>query len=238
MLAGFLWRAPPHCTVVNLVRSGRKQPKLFSASAGDQARLPFYFAISLRYRKKEIILNNFSSVIAALALLSGSSAALAIDGVSFGYGDSDSSNSSVKLYRIGAQWDWNKRLIEVGNWHLGGYWEANLGYWDNRSNGRTDSELFDIGFTPVFRFQQSSIAGLSPYAELGVGFHFLSRASVSTQRQFGSSFQFGDHVGVGVRFGDQGRYDLGYRYQHLSNLGIKQPNQGINFHQLRLRYHF
>ena len=48
--ANALWRAPPHCRVVNLVRSGRKQPKLFSTSAGDQARLPFSFEISLRYR--------------------------------------------------------------------------------------------------------------------------------------------------------------------------------------------
>jgi hypothetical protein len=24
----------------------------------------------------------------------------------------------------------------------------------------------------------------------------------------------------------------------LSNSGIKEPNQGINFHQLRLQYHF
>ena len=185
-----------------------------------------------------IIVNKFSSVIAALALLSASPAALAIDGISFEYGDSDSSNSSVNAYRVGAQWDWNKKLIEAGNWHLGGYWEANLGYWDNRSNGRTADELFDIGFTPVFRLQQNSITGLSPYAELGVGIHFLSRTSVSTQRQFGSSFQFGDHIGAGLRFGDRGRYDIGYRYQHLSNLGIKQPNQGINFHQLRLQYHF
>ena len=30
--------------VVNLVRSGRKQPQLFSASAGGQARHPFLFA--------------------------------------------------------------------------------------------------------------------------------------------------------------------------------------------------
>ncbi len=29
-----LWRASPHCMVVKLVRSGRKQPQLFSASAG------------------------------------------------------------------------------------------------------------------------------------------------------------------------------------------------------------
>jgi hypothetical protein len=31
---------------------------------------------------------------------------------------------------------------------------------------------------------------------------------------------------------------LSYRYQHLSNAGIKQPNQGINFHLLRFQYHF
>ena len=184
------------------------------------------------------IVSKLRPVIAALALLSACPAALAVDGISFEYGDSDSSNTRVNAYRIGAQWNWNKKLIEAGNWHLGGFWEANLGYWDNRSNGRTADELFDIGFTPVFRLQQNSITGLSPYAELGVGIHFLSRTSVSTQRQFGSSFQFGDQIGAGVRFGDRGRYDIGYRYQHLSNAGIKQPNQGINFHQLRLQYHF
>ena len=183
-------------------------------------------------------MNKLGTVIAALAVLSASHAALAIDGISFEVGDSDSSNSSVNLYRVGAQWDWNKKLLAAGNWHLGGYWEANLGYWDNRSNGTTGSSLFDVGVTPVFRFQQNSITGFSPYAELGVGFHFLSRTSVSTERRLGSSFQFGDHVGAGVRFGDKGQYDVGYRYQHLSNAGIKQPNQGINFHQLRLQYHF
>src|SRR6185437_13281282 len=33
-------RVAPHCTVVNLVRSGRKQPQRFSASAGGTARHP------------------------------------------------------------------------------------------------------------------------------------------------------------------------------------------------------
>ncbi len=176
--------------------------------------------------------------IIAAALLAASPAALAVDGVSFEYGKSDSGNSSVNLYRVGIQWDWNKKLLEVGNWHVGGYWDLNLGYWDNRSVAKTNNSITDIGFTPVFRFQQNSMTGLSPYAELGVGFHFLSQTSVSTERRFGSSFQFGDHVGAGVRFGDKGQYDIGYRYQHLSNAGIKQPNQGINFHLVRLQYHF
>jgi hypothetical protein len=66
----------------------------------------------------------------------------------------------------------------------------------------------------------------------------LSATSLNSQRQFGSSFQFGDHVGAGVRFGEKGQYDLGYRYQHFSNAGIKGPNQGINYNELRLQYHF
>jgi hypothetical protein len=35
------WRVSPHCRVVNLVRSGRKQPQLLTASAGGMARLLF-----------------------------------------------------------------------------------------------------------------------------------------------------------------------------------------------------
>jgi hypothetical protein len=32
--------------------------------------------------------------------------------------------------------------------------------------------------------------------------------------------------------------DLGYRYQHLSNAGLGDSNPGINFHLVRLAYHF
>ena len=129
-------------------------------------------------------------------------------------------------------------MIEIGNWHLGGYWESDFGYWANNSFQRTHSSLVDFGFTPVMRFQQTTRSAVSPYLELAAGMHLLSTTSVSAQRQFGSSFQFGDHIGLGIRFGDKGRYDLGYRYQHLSNAGIKGPNQGINYNELRLQYHF
>ena len=68
--------------------------------------------------------------------------------------------------------------------------------------------------------------------------HLLSATSLNAQRQFSTAFQFGDHVGVGVRFGDKGKYELGYRYQHFSNAGIKEPNQGVNYNEVRLQYHF
>jgi lipid A 3-O-deacylase len=40
-----------------------------------------------------------------------------------------------------------------------------------------------------------------------------------------------------MRFGPRDRYDVGLRLQHLSNGGIRKPNPGIDFVQLRLQYH-
>src|SRR5437762_2379563 len=59
-----------------------------------------------------------------------------------------------------------------------------------------------------------------------------------TLRAFSTNFQYGDHIGVGARFGERYRYDLSLRLQHLSNGGLAHPNPGINFLQMRLAYHF
>ena len=39
---------------------------------------------------------------------------------------------------------------------------------------------------------------------------------------------------MGWRFGEGGRYETELRLQHVSNGDIKQPNQGINFFELRV----
>ena len=46
-------RVAPHCMVVNLVRSGRKQPKRFSASAGGTARHLFFARQSIHWVVRE-----------------------------------------------------------------------------------------------------------------------------------------------------------------------------------------
>ena len=51
-------------------------------------------------------------------------------------------------------------------------------------------------------------------------------------------FAFGSHVGLGARLGDNGAYELMYRYQHQSNAGLGERNPGINFHVLSLGMHF
>ena len=159
--------------------------------------------------------------------------ARALDGFAVEIGTGD---DSVDMARIAAQWDWKKRWFQGANWHLGGYWDVGVGYWHDGSVAAGQHEdIYDLGLTPVFRIQPNDLAG--PYVEAGIGVHLLSHSSIGG-RNMSTAFQFGDHVGLGYRFGPKAGYDLGYRFQHLSNAGIKHPNPGINFHQIRLRYNF
>ena len=167
------------------------------------------------------------------ALLFGGNA-FAVDGMSVEYGNGDAAD----MARVGAFWDWNKQWLTDGDWLLTGSWEASLGSWRGKSAVGNNQTITDMGITPVFRLQQKNQGGVAPYAEAAIGFHLITPAFIYADRKFGSSFQFGDHVGAGVRFGDHQRFDLGYRFQHLSNGSIKEPNQGINFNQVRFAYHF
>ncbi len=159
--------------------------------------------------------------------------ARAYDGVALELGTGD----SVDMVRAAYQWDWNKQWLTVGNWHVGGYWDAALGYWRGDDTPGSHRNIVDVGLTPVFRVQQTQKSGISPYLEAAIGFHLLSHTTVSGLR-LSTAFQFGDHLGVGVRFGEKHRYDLALRYQHLSNGSITQPNDGINFGQVRFGYWF
>lgn len=140
--------------------------------------------------------------------------ARALDGASLEAGDG---SDRAKPLRFAAQWASHYRWL---------YWEASFGGWTG-GHGR----VYDLAFTPVAR------AGRSPYLEAGVGAHVLSDLDVGTGGEFSTRFQFGDHLGVGVRFGAHDRYDVGVRLQHLSNGGLRDPNPGINFVLLRLAVH-
>ncbi len=178
------------------------------------------------------------ALVVFIALFVLAPAARAVDGISLEIGTSNAANASVDITRIGLQWNWTKRWALGANWHIGGYWEVDFGNWSNDSPRRTNSSITEIGLTPVFRLQQSNPGAIAPYAEAAIGLHLLSETSVSQHRRFSTMLQFGDHLGLGIRFGPRHAFDLGYRYQHLSNAGIKRPNHGINFHQVRLHYSF
>jgi hypothetical protein len=147
------------------------------------------------------------------------------------------SGGNTQMWRVGAQRNWKRRIRIDQVWQVGGYWDLAFGAWYGRSATGQDETLVDFGVTPVFRLERSKTSNdLSPYIEAAVGFHLLSKNHISNRR-LGEAFQFGDHVGVGFRFGRRGRYDMSYRLQHLSNAGLARRNRGINFNQLRFSYH-
>jgi lipid A 3-O-deacylase len=131
---------------------------------------------------------------------------------------------------------WDRKWFTDGDWYLTGYWEASVGNWKSSEAG--GKRIWDVGFTPVFRMQTKAGSGFRPYLDGAVGAHLLSDTHVNARLNMGSSFEFGSFLGVGLLLGDKSQFDLGYRYQHLSNADLKTPNPGINFQQVRFAYLF
>lgn len=171
------------------------------------------------------------AALGALALVAAAPTVSAVDGVSFelGRGDDD-----MNMGRVGLQWNWQKKWLQSGGWHLGGYWDAQVGYWKSGAPG--GHGIVDFGLTPVFRWQRDDLQGF--YVEAAIGFHYLSSKRFTAAKQTSTNFQFGDHVGVGYKFGNKQAWDFSLRAQHLSNGSIKRPNPGSNFIQARVQYHF
>jgi lipid A 3-O-deacylase len=158
-----------------------------------------------------------------------------IDSMSATVGDDKNSNQ-MDIYRIGVQNRWNRTWFNDGAWYLGGYWDVSMGYMES---GYDDSDLYEFSLTPVLRLQRDAeiSSGFAPFSELGVGGHLLTDDEIG-KRELGTGFQLASHIGLGLGFGDKGRYELAYRFQHLGNAGIKSPNNGLDLHLLSFGYHF
>lgn len=180
-------------------------------------------------------MNRFGRVLAPLILICGPGNAGAFDTVALelGTGDDSATRVGVRLDRT-----WQRKWFADGDWYLGGYWELSASYWDAGAGRTGNDSLGDFGLAPVLRLQpHRDRAGFLPFLELGIGAHVFTDDELE-DKDFDINFSFGSHLGAGVRFGDAGRWELGYRYQHLSNASLGDSNPGINFHLLHLGYHF
>lgn len=166
------------------------------------------------------------SAAALAALTLGAVGAVQAADVTFAVGSSD---ESTMVYRLGTQVDFSHRWMESSTGHLGGYWDAGYTYWEGDKTASNHS----LSFSPVFVYEFSG-DNVRPYIEAGVGLAFFSSTELEGSN-LGSSFQFEDRLGVGLRFADQ---EVGLRALHYSNAGLKEPNGGIEAYTLHYRLSF
>jgi lipid A 3-O-deacylase len=179
-------------------------------------------------------------LIVAVAALMAANAAFAADGqlVDGVYGEAATA-SKIRMARAGVTKDWNPNWswFDSGNTHLTGYWDASVGYWQGSQHMNVPGEkqrIVDIGFTPVFRFENKSKLGL--YAELGIGAHVMSETYNNNDDRLSTAFQFGDHIGIGYVFNKN--WEVAVKMQHFSNASIKKPNSGVDYGVVKLAYRF
>lgn len=158
-----------------------------------------------------------------------------VDSFSLSVGTDDNS-LDANVFRLGIQNSWNRTLFDGGAWFVGGYWDLSLAYLESDLD---NSELFDLGITPILRLQRDAelSSGVSPFSEIGIGAHLLSDTRLGG-RDLDTALQYSSHVGIGLGFGGKGRYELAYRYQHTSSADLGDDNDGIDFHLLKFAYNF
>ena len=132
----------------------------------------------------------------------------------------------------GAQWTlpWHPGW---GGGAVSSYLEAAIGRWRTEDSGvQHTAWVTQLGLTPVLRYRWNG--GDSPwFLDAGIGVNVLTPVFRDGNRQFSTAFNFGDHIALGRSFGADRKQELSLRLQHFSNAGIKHPNPGINFIQLR-----
>ncbi len=115
------------------------------------------------------------------------------------------------------------------------YGELVIGEWFVHEAAAADRSHFtQFGVTPVLRY---SFAG-GPFVEAGIGLDVIAPRFRDNQRVFSTKFNFADHAAVGTRFGTALANEVSLRVEHFSNGGIRHPNPGQNFVELRYARHF
>ena len=98
--------------------------------------------------------------------------------------------------------------------------------------GRTSEDLTHLALVPTFRLRFDE--GRSPwFAEGGIGISLMDARYITPTKEFSTRFNFADRIAIGRSFGLRGEHEVALQLQHVSNAGIKEPNPGENFLQLR-----
>ncbi len=142
--------------------------------------------------------------------------------------------------RLGFQKVFEKKWRTGSAWPITGYWEGSLYAMHGKKGALANShKTLQAGtIAAVIRFNRALSTRVGwPYVELGIGLSLLTKKEIGG-RNLGMHFQFEDRFGIGVRFGENREYDVGYKAVHFSNAYLGSANHGINLHLLTIGYWF
>jgi hypothetical protein len=118
------------------------------------------------------------------------------------------------------KWDLGKGWALQTRLDLSAGWLADPG---------ADAALGTLG--PAFLLRRS---GFPLSFEIGASPTLISEHEFQT-KNLGADLQFTSHAGLNF---DWGHVRIGYRFQHMSNGDLAEPNPGLNLHVLSLSYLF
>ena len=119
-------------------------------------------------------------------------------------------------------------LKDNGAWWMPSHAQLGASVWQV-PDIRGTTRRFDLNATAIWRSDKPW-----GYWEAGFGGYLLSKTINNEDTRMPSAFEFGSHIGAGLRFA--GKHTIGVGLQHLSNAGIKQPNGGIDLVLVQYSY--
>jgi lipid A 3-O-deacylase len=139
----------------------------------------------------------------------------------------------VGLVSVGVQLPWDLRRPFLGG-ELTGHWDAHVAHWQapaERAAGER-RRWTQLALVPTLRLRFDG--GRSAwFVEGGVGLSVLDGDYTTQRKTFSTRFNFTDHQGIGVNFGAHQRHEIMLFIRHVSNGGIRKPNPGEDFVQIR-----
>ena len=170
---------------------------------------------------------SFAATLSGLTLLLSATTSAADVSVALGH-----SADNTMTYRAGLQFPWQDHWFDSDFGRLGGYCTLGYTYWESDNAVNTHS----LSASPVLTYEFGAAnAAVQPFVEAGIGLAAFSRNKIE-DRELGSSVNFEDRLGIGVRFYQ--RHTIGIQALHYSNAGLSSHNAGIESYNAYYRFNF
>ena len=133
---------------------------------------------------------------------------------------------------VGMIWDWNFWRIRPKT-ELTAHTELMLNGWRADAVGGGKRSYAEVVLLPTLRMRFGQ--GGSPwFLEVGIGASYMNHRFRTPDKEFSTQWNFYDVLGVGYTFGGkEGKDEINLRLVHVSNGGIRNPNPGQDFGQIR-----